>query len=91
MTVYTPRASLQTIWDDFCTSTHEMVTVAKFVEKQASNLITCRQSQCDIRAQISLIKGIEKLANKIASRPPDLHEFWYHLCSYYTKGGYFIL
>lgn len=52
------------------------MTSAEFVEKQAIELIACRQAQYEIKAQLALMKAIERLADKIAGKPTKVDLHW---------------
>uniref|UniRef100_A0A158Q780 Conserved oligomeric Golgi complex subunit 2 n=1 Tax=Elaeophora elaphi TaxID=1147741 RepID=A0A158Q780_9BILA len=67
---------IETVWHDFCATTQNVKQSAEFVEQKTTELIACRNAQCEIRSQISLIKSIERLADKIASCPKEIEQFW---------------
>ncbi|KAL3985348.1 COG (conserved oligomeric Golgi) complex component COG2 family protein [Acanthocheilonema viteae] len=67
---------IETIWHDFCSSTQTVKQSAEFTEQKTTELIECRKAQCEIRAQIFLIKSIERLADKIVSCPKQIEQFW---------------
>uniref|UniRef100_A0A1I7VDW8 Conserved oligomeric Golgi complex subunit 2 n=1 Tax=Loa loa TaxID=7209 RepID=A0A1I7VDW8_LOALO len=67
---------IEIIWHDFCSSTQSVKHSAEFVEQKTTELIACRKAQCEIRGQIYLIKSIERLADKIASCPKEIEQFW---------------
>ncbi|CAG9532446.1 unnamed protein product [Cercopithifilaria johnstoni] len=69
-------SDIETIWHDFCNSTQNVKQSVEFIEKKTTQLIECRKAQCEIRAQIFLIKSIERLADKIASCPKEIEMFW---------------
>lgn len=68
--------SFQVIWNDLCVSTREVMTAAEFIDQQATDLAQCRAAQIDLSAKISLIMAIERLADKISSRPNAVDSFW---------------
>uniref|UniRef100_A0A915PJ19 Conserved oligomeric Golgi complex subunit 2 n=1 Tax=Setaria digitata TaxID=48799 RepID=A0A915PJ19_9BILA len=68
--------NIETVWHDFCSSTQSVKQSAEFVEQTTTDLIKCREAQCEIRGQIFLIKSIERLADKISSCPEELEQFW---------------
>uniref|UniRef100_A0A915BNZ5 Conserved oligomeric Golgi complex subunit 2 n=4 Tax=Parascaris TaxID=6254 RepID=A0A915BNZ5_PARUN len=67
---------IEVIWNDLCGSTREVVTTAEYIDKQATDLAQCRAAQVDLSAKISLIMAVERLADKISSRPDVVGSFW---------------
>ncbi|VDP13792.1 unnamed protein product [Onchocerca flexuosa] len=67
---------IETIWHDFFSSTQSIKQSVEFVEQKTTDLIACRKAQYEIRGQIFLIKSIERLADKIASSPKEIEQFW---------------
>ncbi|EJW79812.1 hypothetical protein WUBG_09279, partial [Wuchereria bancrofti] len=67
---------IETIWHDFCINTQTVKQSAEFVAQKTTELIACRKAQYEIRGQIFLVKSIERLADKIASCPKEIEQFW---------------
>uniref|UniRef100_A0A9J2Q1L8 Conserved oligomeric Golgi complex subunit 2 n=1 Tax=Ascaris lumbricoides TaxID=6252 RepID=A0A9J2Q1L8_ASCLU len=67
---------IEVIWNDLCGSTREVMTAAEYIDQQATDLAQCRAAQIDLSAKISLIMAIERLADKISSRPNAVDSFW---------------
>ncbi|VDK70142.1 unnamed protein product [Litomosoides sigmodontis] len=67
---------IETIWDDFCSSTQSIKQSTEFIEQKTAQLTECRKAQCEIRGQIFLIKAIERLADKIVSCPKKMEQCW---------------
>lgn len=72
----TSHFNLQTVWHDFCSSTQSIKQSAEFIKQKTAELTECRKAQHEIRAQIFLIKSIERLADKIVSYPKEMEQCW---------------
>ncbi|VDM44105.1 unnamed protein product [Toxocara canis] len=67
---------IEVIWDDLCGSTRDVMVTAEYIDQQANDLAECRAAQVDLSSKISLIMAIERLADKIASKPDSIDSFW---------------
>ncbi|VDK57812.1 unnamed protein product [Anisakis simplex] len=67
---------IESIWSDLSGSTHDVMQTAEAIDQQANELADCRTAQMDLSSKISLILALERLADRIASRPDTVDSFW---------------
>ncbi|CAJ0928530.1 unnamed protein product, partial [Mesorhabditis belari] len=70
------EADLESIWEEFQTTTKPFVEIAEHVELKSKELSRNRSEQTRIRDEITFLRAIESMAHSLARVPSPINMIW---------------